>query len=83
MDAEDVIANTMFFENNRMNRGRKPLWDRTELRAAVSMVPMASRTTFVNMSKAVHVPKSMEGVQYIALLVPGLGPTPNVYSCDP
>jgi hypothetical protein len=59
LDAEDVIANTMFFENNRMNRGRRPKWDRTELREAVSMVPMASKKTFIkNMSKAINVPKS-------------------------
>jgi hypothetical protein len=42
-----------------MNRGRRPKWDRTELRAAVSMVPtMASRITFMNMSKAmINVPQ--------------------------
>jgi hypothetical protein len=58
LDPEDVIANTMFFENNRMNRGRrKPLYDRNEfLRVAVSNIPMAKRTTFRNMSKAVNVP---------------------------
>jgi hypothetical protein len=47
LDAEEVIANTLFFENNQMNRGRKPLWDRNELRMAVSNIPMAKRTTAI------------------------------------
>jgi hypothetical protein len=58
LDAEDVLANTLFFENNRNNRGRRHLWDRNELRVAVSNIAMAKRTTFRNMSKAVNVPKS-------------------------
>ena len=55
LDAEEVLANTLLFENNRTNRGRKPLWDRNELRVAVSTIAMAKRTTFRNMSKAVNV----------------------------
>ena len=58
LDVDDVIANTLFFENDRTNRGRRPLWDRNELRVAVSTVPMGQRTTFRTMSKAVNVPKS-------------------------
>jgi hypothetical protein len=58
LDVDDVIAKTLFFENDRTNRGRRPLWDRNELRVAVSNVPMGQRTTFSNMSKALNFPKS-------------------------
>lgn len=38
LDVDDVIANTLFFENDRTNRGRRPLWDRNELRVAVNRI---------------------------------------------
>jgi hypothetical protein len=39
-------------------RGRKLKWDRTEFRAAISLIPMVSRTTFSNMGKAINIPRT-------------------------
>ena len=54
-DVDDILANTLFFENNWKNRGRKLKWNRAELRAAVA----ALRTTFSSMGKAINVPRTM------------------------
>jgi hypothetical protein len=42
-DVDDILANTLFFENDRKNRGRKLKWDRAELRAAVAAVAISLR----------------------------------------
>ena len=39
---DDILVNTLFFENNRKNRGCKLKWDRAELRAAVAEVALIS-----------------------------------------
>jgi hypothetical protein len=47
---DDILANTLFFENDWKNRGRKLKWDKAESRAAVAAVP--------SRGKAINVPRT-------------------------
>ena len=42
--------------SNRSERGRKPLWDRTELERAVTNVPLLSRQTYRDLAEEIDVP---------------------------
>jgi hypothetical protein len=51
-----LLTHCLIFENNRINRGHRLKWNRTDLWAAVTEAPMDSRMTFASMgNKAINV----------------------------